>query len=84
MASDEASLTQEIAELTAQVTKLKTEKSEPSLLEESKKKLSEAKKNLNLLKIAAGSGKDAGKKKERLLLKTAKVHPFCIALGVIC
>ena len=72
-ASDEASLTQQIAEQTALFSKLKLENSEPSLVEEARKKLAELKKSLGILKNASGEGKDAGKKKERLLLKTAKV-----------
>lgn len=74
MASEEVSLTQQIADQTALFNKLKLENSEPSLLEEAKKKLAELKKTLNLQKNASGDGKDAGKKKERLLLKTAKVR----------
>ena len=76
MASEEVSLTQQIADQTALFNKLKLENSDPSLLEEAKKKLSELKKTLNLSKNASGDGKDAGKKKERLLLKTAKVRRF--------
>lgn len=74
MAATEESLTQEIAEQSAVVAKLKAEASDAAALEAEKKKLSELKKNLNLLKNAANGGKDAGKKKERLLLKTAKVR----------
>ncbi|THH11587.1 hypothetical protein EW145_g537 [Phellinidium pouzarii] len=72
MATTESSLSQEISEQTALVTKLKADNSETSLVEEARKKLAELKKNLNLLKNAASGGKDTGKKKERLLLKTAK------------
>ena len=74
MAATEESLTQEIAEQSAVVAKLKAEASDVAALEAEKKKLSELKKNLNLLKNTANGGKDAGKKKERLLLKTAKVR----------
>ena len=74
MAATEESLTQEIAEQSAAVAKLKAEASDAAALEAEKKKLSELKKNLNLLKNTANGGKDAGKKKERLLLKTAKVR----------
>ena len=40
------------------------------------KKLGELKKSLGALKKEAGGGKDPGKKRERLLLKTAKVSPI--------
>lgn len=76
MASDEASLSQQIAEQSALFSKLRADSSEPSLVEEARKKLAEMKKSLGLLKNTSSDGKDAGKKKERLLLKTAKV---CVA-----
>ena len=75
MAATEESLTQEISEQSTLVAKLKSDSSAVVALEEAKKKLAELKKNLNLMKNAASGGRDAGKKKERLLLKTAKVRP---------
>ncbi len=65
-------LTQEIAETTALFNKLRDEKTDPALLDETKKRLGELKKSQAVLKNAASGGKEV-KKKERLLLKTAKV-----------
>ena len=64
----------EIATQTELFNKLRLENAEPAALEETRKKLGELKKSLALLKNAAGGSKDAGKKKERLLLKTPKVR----------
>jgi histidyl-tRNA synthetase len=74
MASAE-SLNQEIAQQTTLFNELRLQKAEPAAIDEAKKKLSELKKTLALLGVSAG-GKDSGKKKERLLLKTGKVRPF--------
>jgi histidyl-tRNA synthetase len=68
------SLNQEIAQQTTLFNELRLQNAEPSAIEEIKKKLGELKKSLGALTKAAGGGKDA-KKKERLLLKTAKVSP---------
>lgn len=43
-----------------------------------KTRLAELKKSLNLMKNSVSGGKDTGKKKERLLLKTAKVRELAI------
>lgn len=66
-------LTQEVAQQTTLVNKLKDEKAEGSAFEDARKKLGELKKSLALLKNAASGGRETAKKKERLLLKTAKV-----------
>jgi histidyl-tRNA synthetase len=66
------SINQEIAQQTALFNTLRLEKADPAAVDEAKKKLSELKKSLALLG-GAGGGKDAGKKRERLLLKTGKV-----------
>ncbi|KAI0053810.1 histidyl-tRNA synthetase [Auriscalpium vulgare] len=62
------------AELTQQTeifNKLRLDNAEPAVLEDTRKRLAELKKSLAALKNASG-GKDGGKKKERLLLKTPK------------
>lgn len=69
------SLNAEIAQQNTLCQTLVKQNGEPSALEEAKKKLGELKKSLGVLNKAAGGGKDA-KKKERLLLKTAKVCPL--------
>ena len=74
----EATLTLEIQEQSTLVNRLKSESADPSIYEEARKKLGELKKSLGVLKAAAGGGKDAAKKKERLLLKTAKVCVRCV------
>lgn len=66
------SLNQDIAQQTTLLNNLRLQNAEASAVEEAKKKLGELKKNLGALTKAAGGGKDA-KRKERLLLKTAKV-----------
>lgn len=66
------SLNQEIEQQSAQLVTLKKQQAEGPIVEEAKKKLGELKKSLALLQ--GGGSKDAGKKKERLLLKTAKVR----------
>ncbi|KAK7695144.1 hypothetical protein QCA50_002334 [Cerrena zonata] len=64
------SLNQEIEQQSAQLVTLKKQQAEGPIVEEAKKKLGELKRSLALLQ--GGGSKDAGKKKERLLLKTAK------------
>lgn len=66
------SLNQDIVQQTTLLNALRLQNAEDSAVEEAKKKLGELKKSLGALTKAAGGGKDA-KKKERLLLKTAKV-----------
>ena len=66
------SLNQEIAQQTTLFNELRLQNGDPSTVEEVKKKLGELKKSLGALMKAAGGSKDT-KKKERLLLKTAKV-----------
>lgn len=66
------SLNQEIAAQSAHLVELRKQQAEGSIMDEAKKKLGELKKSLALLQGAGGS-RDASKKKERLLLKTAKV-----------
>ncbi|CAL1694731.1 unnamed protein product [Somion occarium] len=65
------SLNQEIAAQSAHLVELRKQQAEGSIMDEAKKKLGELKKSLALLQGAGGS-RDASKKKERLLLKTAK------------
>jgi histidyl-tRNA synthetase len=73
-----ASISEQIANETALFNQLRLQNAEPSVLEEQKKKLGELKKSLALSKgpdpnAAAAGSKSAAKKRERLLLKTAKV-----------
>lgn len=65
-------LATEIATQTTLLNDLRLQKAEAPLVEDAKKKLGELKKTLATLR--GGGTKDAGKKKERLLLKTAKVR----------
>lgn len=68
------SLTQEITRQTAVFNDLRLNNADPVALDEAKKRLGELKK---ALAAASGASKDSGKKRERLLLKTAKVcHDF--------
>lgn len=67
------SLNQEIAQQNTLCNDLRQQNAEASLVEEAKKKLGELKKSLGALNKAAAGGKET-KKKERLLLKTAKVR----------
>lgn len=67
------SLNQEIAERTALFNDARKQGADAAIIEEHKQKLGELKRTLHQLQGASGS-KDAGKKKERLLLKTAKVR----------
>jgi hypothetical protein len=71
--SSTASLEQEIAQQTTLFNELRLKNAEASVQDEAKKKLGELKKSLALSKGGGGS-KDAGKKRERLMLKTAKVR----------
>jgi histidyl-tRNA synthetase len=81
--SDSASLSTAIAEQTSRLNALRLQKdATPGELEEVKKKLGELKKALGEINkanalAAAGSGRESGapdsKKRERMLLKTAKV-----------
>ncbi|KAJ7146418.1 hypothetical protein C8R44DRAFT_601080 [Mycena epipterygia] len=74
MASIE-SISKQITDQTALFNQLRLQNAEASLQDEAKKKLGELKKSLGLAKgsdAAAAGSKDAAKKRERLLLKTAK------------
>ena len=68
------SLNKEIAERTALWTEAKKTGADAAVVEEHRVKLGELKKALGQLQAGAG-GKD-GKKRERLLLKTAKVRSY--------
>lgn len=72
MATPEA-LADAIAQQSALLVELRKQQADNASVEEAKKKLGELKKAHGQLLGAAGS-KDSGKKKERLLLKTAKVR----------
>jgi hypothetical protein len=74
--SSTESINQEIAQQTALFNELRLQKADSTAIDEAKKKLGDLKRSLALLggNSASGSGsKDAGKKRERLLLKTGKV-----------
>ncbi|KAJ7842254.1 hypothetical protein B0H14DRAFT_2512003 [Mycena olivaceomarginata] len=72
MASIE-SISEQISNQTALFNQLRLQNAEASLIDEAKKKLGELKKSLALSKGSdASASKDGGKKRERLLLKTAK------------
>ncbi|KAG2357513.1 hypothetical protein BDR07DRAFT_1490656 [Suillus spraguei] len=66
------SLTAEIAQATGALNDLRLQNTDPASIDAVKKRLGELKKSMAAMNSAGGS-KDAGKKKERLLLKTAKV-----------
>jgi hypothetical protein len=72
MASEE-SINNEVTQQTALLNELRLGNADATVVDEAKKKLGELKKSLALLK-GAGGGKDTGKRKERLLLKTPKVR----------
>ncbi|KAL5533884.1 hypothetical protein ACEPAG_344 [Sanghuangporus baumii] len=74
MAAVGESLAQEISEQSKLVAKLKSDPSAQAVaaLDEARRKLAELKKKENISRNTVTGGKDAGKKKERLLLKTAK------------
>ena len=79
MANNTESITLEIAKLSEDFNRLRasTVESDKAALEVTQKKLGELKKALGQAKAAAAGGKDgagAKKKRERLLLKTAKVR----------
>lgn len=76
MATTETSINQGIEEQSALLAKLKAEGAGSTDVEVVRKKLAELKKSLNLLRISERGGKDSGKKKGRMLLKTAKVCGF--------
>ncbi|KAG1859822.1 hypothetical protein F4604DRAFT_1791949 [Suillus subluteus] len=65
------SLTTEIAQATGALNDLRLQNADASSIDAAKKRLGELKKTMAAMNSAGGS-KDAGKKKERLLLKTAK------------
>ncbi|KAG1879642.1 histidyl-tRNA synthetase [Suillus tomentosus] len=65
------SLVAEIAQATGALNDLRLQNADASSIDAAKKRLGELKKTMAAMNIASGS-KDAGKKKERLLLKTAK------------
>jgi hypothetical protein len=67
------SLEQEIVQQSALYSRLKTQNDSPDAVEEARLKLGELKKSRGALIQAAGSG-SKDKKKDRLLLKTAKVR----------
>ena len=79
----ELSLNQDILKQSAFVNKLKADGAEASVVDEAWKRLGELKKSLGALKKAASGSKDAAKKKDRLLLKTAKVSSQMFALTVM-
>ncbi|TFK71156.1 histidyl-tRNA synthetase [Pluteus cervinus] len=71
MSTSAPSLEQQVAEQTALFNDLRLQGGDAGTIDEAKKKLGELKKALALTK-SEGGAKDAGKKRERLLLKTAK------------
>ncbi|TDL26414.1 histidyl-tRNA synthetase [Rickenella mellea] len=70
--SNENQLKAQIAQQSSYVNKLKADGADEGIVSEAWNKLGELKKALGQLKSQAAIGKDAGKRKERLLLKTAK------------
>lgn len=64
----------DIAQATAALNDLRLQNADAASIDAAKKRLGELKKTMAAIASAGGS-KDAGKKKERLLLKTAKVCP---------
>ncbi len=67
-------LAEEVAAQNAAVNELRKQGADNAAVEEAKKRLGELKRNLALLQHAAGAGGKGEKKKERMLLKTAKVR----------
>jgi histidyl-tRNA synthetase len=65
------SLTAEIAQATGALNDLRLQNADASSIDAAKKRLGELKKTMAAMNSAGGS-KDSGKKRERLLLKTAK------------
>lgn len=76
MATTAESLNKEIAEQTALFNDLRKQQADPAALDEVKKRLGELKRSL----ASIPGVKDADKKRERLLLKTAKVRHYYIIL----
>lgn len=75
MATETAdSLNASITHATVALNDLRLQNADASSIDAAKKRLGELKKSMAAIASAGGS-KDAGKKKERLLLKTAKVCP---------
>ncbi|THH31041.1 hypothetical protein EUX98_g3164 [Antrodiella citrinella] len=71
MATAEA-LSEAIAQQSSLLVELRKQQADNATMEEAKKKLGDLKRAQGQLLGAAGGAKDGGKKKERLLLKTAK------------
>lgn len=76
------SLAEEITQQTALVNELRLQNTDATVLDAAKKKLGELKKTLGAIGkqesasgLAGTSDSKDGKKKDRLLLKTAKVRP---------
>jgi hypothetical protein len=78
--SSSVSVHDEIAHQTALLNKLRLNHADPSAVDEVKKKLGELKKSLALSSAAVATSKDAAKKRERMLLKTAKVSTIIVHL----
>ncbi|KAI1790933.1 histidyl-tRNA synthetase [Ganoderma leucocontextum] len=76
-------LAEEVAAQNAVVNELRKQGADNAAVEDAKKRLGELKRNLALLQHAAGTGGKGEKKKERMLLKTAKVRarPVCGGWG---
>lgn len=71
------SLAKEIASQSALLAELRKQQAEEPVIEDAKQKLGELKREQGVLQAQAASSsgaKDAGKKRERLLLKTPKVR----------
>lgn len=76
MESSTETLQQEIEQQTLFFNDLRKQNAAPALIDEAKKKLGDLKKSLALSKGASGAKDTGGKKRERLMLKTAKVRPL--------
>jgi len=74
MASSSEILQQQIDQQTLFFNDLRKQNAAPALIDEAKKKLGDLKKSLALSKGTSGAKDAAGKKRERLMLKTAKVR----------
>lgn len=74
-------LADEIAAQSSLLNDLRKQQADPAVVEEAKKKLGDLKRSLALQQNANGGAKD-GKKKERILLKTAKVRPLSLCANV--
>lgn len=75
-------LNHEIAAQSALLNDLRKQQADAAAVEDVKKRLGELKRALG--QLAGGSSKDAGKKKERILLKTPKVRHAVPSLHVRC